>query len=85
MDEARRNEEHRHYYNTEWGILEPEEDDMIVNVDNWEDVMIEVVLDSGACRHVIARESAPGYHVHESNCSRRCLGFCMGNGERIPN
>ena len=47
--------------------------------------MIEVVLDSGACRHVMARESAPGYQVHESSASRRGLGFVVGNGERIPN
>ena len=66
-------------------ILEPEEDDVILRVENWEDIMIEVVLDSGACRHVMARESAPGYQVHDSNASRRGLGFVVGNGERIPN
>ena len=65
--------------------MDPEEDDVILNVDNWEDIMIEVGLDSGACRHVMVRESAPGYHVHESNSSRRGLGFVVGNGEHIPN
>ena len=48
MDEARRNEEHRDYYGTESGILELEEDDIILSVENREDIMIEVVLDSGA-------------------------------------
>ena len=85
MDEAKRNEDHRDYYNTELEFLEPEEDDIILNVDMWEHVMIEVVLDSGACRLVMARENAPGCHVHESNSSRRGLGFVVGNGERIPN
>ena len=42
-------------------------------------------MDSGARRHVMARESAPGYHVHGSNSSRRGLGFVVGNGEHIPN
>ena len=54
MDEVRRNEGHRDYYTTELGILKPEEDDTILSVDNWEDIMIEVALDSGACRHVMA-------------------------------
>ena len=83
MDEARRNEEHRDYYNTELGILELEEDDIILDVDNWEDVMIQVVLDSGACRHVMAQEDAPVDHAHESNLSRRGLVLVVGNGERF--
>ena len=88
MDEANRNGNHRDYYdieNTELGIIEPDEDDTILTVDNWEDIMVEVVLDSGACRHVMARENAPGYQVHDSSASRRGLGFIVGNGERIPN
>ena len=47
--------------------------------------MIEVVLGSGTCRHAMAREDALGYQVHESNASRRGLGFVVGNGECIPN
>ena len=74
MDEARRNEQ-RDYYNTELGMCEAEEEDIVLSVENWEDIMIEVVLDSGACRHVVARESAPGYQVHEPSASRRGLGF----------
>ena len=84
MDEARRNEEHRDYYSAELGILELE-DDIVLSVDNWEDIMIEVVLDSGAWRHVMVRESAPDYQVHDSSDSRQGLGFVVGNGERIPN
>jgi hypothetical protein len=88
MDEADRNEPYRDYYgmdSTELGIIEPDDDDTILTVDNWEDIMVEVVLDSGACRHVMARENAPGYQVHDSSASRRGLGFIVGNGERIPN
>ena len=89
MDEANRNENHRDYYgmdSTELGIIEPDDDDeTLLTVDNWEDIMVEVVLDSGACRHVMARENAPGYQVHDSSASRRGLGFIVGNGERIPN
>jgi hypothetical protein len=70
---------------SELGILEPDEDDNILTVDNWEDITVEVVLDSGACRHVMARENAPGYQVQDSAASRRGLGFIVGNGERIPN
>ena len=65
--------------------FEPEEDDVILSVESWEDIMIEVVLDSGACRHVMTREGAPGHQVHESSASRRGFGFVVGNGERIPN
>ena len=53
MDEANRNEHHWDYYGmdrTELGIIEPDEDDTILAVDNWEDIMVEVVLDSGSCR-----------------------------------
>ena len=56
IDEAKRNEHHRDYYdtyNTELGIIEiiePDEDETLLTVDNWEDIMVEVVLDSGACR-----------------------------------
>ena len=88
MDEANRNEHHWDHYDidrAELGIIEPDEDNTILTADNWEDIMVEVVSDSGACRHVMARENAPGYQVHDSNASRRGLGFIVGNGERIPN
>ena len=59
MDEARRDENHRDYYDTELGIIEPDKEDTILTADNWEDKMVEVVLDSGACRYVMARENTP--------------------------
>ena len=47
--------------------------------------MIEVTLDSGACRKVMPRQLAPGYSIQDSDQSRRGLGFIVGNGERVPN
>ena len=46
IDKAERNGQ-RDYYNTELGILELEEDDIILSVENREDILIELVLDSG--------------------------------------
>ena len=70
MDVANRNDNHRDYYDmdsTELGIIEPDEDDTILTVDNWEDIMVEVVLDSGACRHVINPEDLPPGSVPAGN------------------
>ena len=67
------------------GVAEPEEDETILNVDNCEDIMVEVTMDSSACRHVMAREDAPGYQVHDSASSGRGRGFLVENGERVPN
>ena len=47
--------------------------------------MIEVTLDSDACRNVMPRQCAPGYSIQDSDQSRRGLGFIVGNGERVPN
>ena len=47
--------------------------------------MVEVTLDSGACRNVMLCECAPGYPIQDWNSSRRGLGFIVGNGERVPN
>ena len=49
MDEARKNE-NQDCYSADFGILETEEDEAVVSIDNWEDIMVEVTLDSGACR-----------------------------------
>ena len=67
------------------GILEPKENDTILNIEDWADIMIEVNLDSGACRNVMPRQLAPGYSIQDSDQSRRGLGFIVGNGERVPN
>ena len=66
-------------YNADRGILEPEEDEAMFNIDDWETIMVEVTFDPGACRHVMAPENAPGHSVQDSNASRRGLGFIVGN------
>ena len=62
-----------------------EEDEAILNVDDWQDIMVDMTLDSGACRHVMPRERALGYPIQDPTASRRGLGFIVGNGERVPN
>ena len=56
-----------------------------LNVDAWQDQDIEIILDSGCCRHVLAADEAPGYPVHDSPGSRRGQNFIVGNGAPVPN
>ena len=84
MDEERKSEQ-LEYYDADFGILETEEDEAISNFYDWQDIMGEMTLDSGACRHVMPRERALGYPIQGSSASRRGLGFIVGNGERVPN
>ena len=46
---------------------------------------LEVVLDSGACEHVVDSSMTPGYQVLESEGSRAGSCFLAANGERMPN
>ena len=46
---------------------------------------IEMVLDSGACEHVMDNPEAPGYTVKPSIGSSRGAEFRAANGERIAN
>ena len=43
-----------------------------------------MVLDSGACEHIMDSEDAPGYAVSESPGSRRGQGLVVGNGASVP-
>ena len=61
------------------------EPEVLMPVENWVDRDFEVILDSGACTHVIDAEDAPGYRLEESPGSRRGATFVVGNGEHIPN
>ena len=58
---------------------------VLMPVEDWVDRDFEVILDSGACTHVIDAEDAPGYRLEESPGSRRGATFVVGNGEHIPN
>ena len=58
----------------------------LLNVEDWRDLEVEMVLDSGCCAHIMdATQDAPGYQIRESDGSRQGRGFVVGNGERIPN
>ena len=46
---------------------------------------LEVVLDSGACEHVVDSSMTPGYQVLESEGSKSGSCFLAANGERMPN
>ena len=60
-------------------------DEILAATEEWEDVTIEVLLDSGACRHVMSREEAPQHPVQDSPGSRRGQNFIAANGAKIPN
>ena len=61
------------------------EGDPVLNVKDWQDVDLVVTLDSGACKHVMPADSAPGYPIMDSPGSRRGQNFIVGNGQRVPN
>ena len=60
-------------------------DPMLPALEEWVDLDLEVILDSGACDHVMDAEDAPGYAVTESAGSRRGQVFIVGDGHKIPN
>ena len=61
-------------------------DDMeVMTVNTWQDRPIEMILDSGCCRHVMPPSEAAGYTVRDSPGSRRGQNFIVGNGEPVPN
>ena len=67
-------------------IMEDDVPEELLNVDEWKDFQVEMVLDSGCCAHILdAQADAPGYTLQESEGSRGGRGFIVGNGERIPN
>ena len=65
--------------------LTVDDSDMLMPMTEWQDRELEVILDSGACHHVLDAEDAPGYLVSESAGSRRGQNFVTADGARIPN
>ena len=57
----------------------------LMPITDWQDVEIEITLDSGCCEHVMDMAEAPGYVVTESPGSRRKQNFVVGNGQKVPN
>ena len=66
-------------------LLDSDEAGPVLQVGEWIDIDLEVLLDSGACEHAMDSEDAPGYSVSDSPGSRRGQGFVVGNGARVPN
>ena len=66
-------------------ITTTDDNDGILPVTDWQDVEIEITLDSGCCEHVMDVAEAPGYLVGESPGSRRRQNFVVGNGAKVPN
>ena len=53
--------------------------------DTWQDLEIEVTLDSGCVEHVCDAGETPGYSIVASPGSKRRQNFIVGNGHKIPN
>ena len=53
--------------------------------DHWEDLEFEVALDSGLIVHIASEMDTPGYHLRESEGSRRKQNFVVGDGGELPN
>ena len=47
-----------------------DEMDLAANVEEWQDVPFDVMLDSGCSRHVVPPSCVPGYRIQESALSR---------------
>jgi hypothetical protein len=58
---------------------------LAANVEEWQDVPFDVMLDSGCSRHVVPPSCVPGYRVQESQLSRSGHQFTVANGEPVPN
>ena len=59
-----------------------EEGQEIMPID-YDQVEVDVTLDSGACDHVMDAEDAPGYTVRPSQGSRIWNNFVVGDGRRV--
>ena len=60
-------------------------EDQLLPVTDWQDVEIEITLDSGCCEHVLDRGEVPGYVPEASPGSMRKQNFVVGNGSKVPN
>ena len=67
-------------------VVEVDVDDQeVMAVGDWKERTIDIILDSGCCRHVMPPSEVTGYVVRESPGSRRGQNFIVGNGEPVPN
>ena len=71
---------------SEANIFEGDEigEELLLNEDEWFDMLLEVVLDSGSADHVCDDRDALGYVVRGPDGSRRDQHLTMGHWTRIP-
>ena len=62
-----------------------EDDVLIGGYEDWQDIDLQMTLDSGCCKHVLPADAAPGYEVTDSPFSMRGASFTVGNGARVAN
>jgi hypothetical protein len=55
------------------------------NVEEWQDIAFDTMLDSGCSRHVVPPSCVPGYRIEETQLSRSGHQFTVANGEPVPN
>ena len=59
--------------------------DLAANVEEWQDIAFDTMLDSGCSRHVVPPSCVPGYQIQETQLSRSGHQFTVANGDPVPN
>ena len=59
--------------------------EVLVNEASWQDLEIEVALDSGSVCHVISEADTPCYALDDSPSARQCREFVVGDGGTMKN
>ena len=86
MAEAAMAEEGRAQHVLPVKLEEGNGDDVLIGgYENWQDIDLQMTLDSGCCKHVLPADAAPGYEVTDSPFSMRGASFTVGNGARVQN
>ena len=60
-------------------------DEVLLGDVEWQDLDIEITIDSGCVDHVVDAAEAPGYCLFQSAGSKRKQNFIVGNGAFVPN
>ena len=61
-----------------------DDDILIGGFENWQDIDLQMTLDSGCCKHVLPADAAPGYEVSDSPGSKRGQSFTVGKVPKSP-
>ena len=57
-------------------LLDSDDAEQVLQVNRWIDIVLEVVLDSCACEHVMESEDAAGYVVAKSSWQQTRTRLC---------